>query len=247
MTRSWWRLCAALILSAALTLVAGCVLTAQAKPAQALQLRPVDEAAQEPAFHAYRADLIAAVRARSADGVLSAMGTDLRKRFEHWLRRPPAVFGGSEQEDWTRLEQLLVLGGTFTTTRGALKGRREFCAPYVYSAYPHPLPEDLRGELDPWVLLEADVPVHMDHDPASVVLTRLSFAVVKADGGGIPSRGGQPPTWTLVYLPGERIGYVLDSQIRDPVDYHACFATVEGRWQMVRFERGLSPAWTPIK
>jgi len=241
MIRSWLGLAGVL---ASLTC---CAVAVQGQPAQSVQLQPVDEAKLEPALLAFRTELLSAVRARRADGVLGAMSPNVRQQFQHWLRLPSEAFGGGEQEDWSQLEDVLVLGGSFTTTRGVVKGRREFCAPYVYSAYPHPLPADLQGERAPWVLLESDVEVHQHPDPSSDVLRRLSFALVKADGGGFPSRGGQQSTWALVQLPGGRTGYVRDSQIRDPDGYHACFALVEGNWKMVRFERGLTPAWTPIR
>ena len=78
----------------------------------------------------YREALLKAVRARDADGVLTAMAPDVRRRFEHWLRLPQKVFGGGEQEDWNHMEWLLALGGSFTTTRGA--GRR-----HPHAVVPH--------------------------------------------------------------------------------------------------------------
>src|SRR5215217_3998769 len=37
---------------------------------------------------------------------------------------------------WRQLKRALALGGAFTTSRGAVAGRREFCAPYTYGAFP---------------------------------------------------------------------------------------------------------------
>lgn len=211
--------------------------TAQSSP---VQVKPVDEASEDSVFSAYRSALRTAVRDRDVAALLTAVAPDLRSRLAEWLDPKRALHGG-EKEDWRELEQLLALGGTFTATRGAVKGRREFCAPYVYSAYPWPVPSGYGSEVDPSVLLEADVAVHAAPSSTSPVLTRLSYALVQEVGGGYPGDGRPGPTWTLVILQDDREGYVLDTQIRSPTDYHACFAQIEGRWQMVRFARDITP------
>ena len=215
--------------------------TVQGSP---VQVKPVDEASEDFVFSAYRSALRTAVRDRDVTALLTAVAPHLRSWLAEWLDPKRALHGG-EKEDWRELEQLLALGGTFTTTRGAVKGRREFCAPYVYSAHPWPVPSGYGSEVDPSVLLEADVAVHASPSSTSPVLTRLSYALVREVGGGYPGDGLPGPAWTLVILQDDREGYVLDTQIRSPTDYHACFAQIEGRWQMVRFARDITPTGPP--
>ena len=40
------------------------------------------------------------------------------------------AWNGGDNPSWAHLESALALGGSFTTTRGRVEQRREFCAPY---------------------------------------------------------------------------------------------------------------------
>ena len=68
---------------------------------------------------------------------------------------------------WPSTGELLVealsLGGTFTTTRGSIAGERQFCAPYVYSAFPKDY-TDRDKEGDPSVLIQKNVAVRARPD-----------------------------------------------------------------------------------
>jgi hypothetical protein len=130
------------------------------------RLPPLDEAAQDPTFDEFRTRLIAAVKARDAKFVIDAAVPLLQQRFKEGLALPPSAFAGPAREDaeWRELERVLLLGGSFTTTRGARRGRREFCAPYAYSTYPTQLNaivesmagHDVNPEGDPWVILGSE-------------------------------------------------------------------------------------------
>jgi hypothetical protein len=148
------------------------------------------------------------------------------------------LFAKRDSAPWKELEDLLSLGGTFTTTRGGRAGRREFCAPYTYSAYPKPPPRHLTGETDPWVVLGDNVLVRLQRSTAAPIIGRLSYNIIPAVGGFDPD----PKTgarWVAVELPNDREGWVLAEHIRDPEDYRACFAFVAGRWEMTLLERGV--------
>lgn len=240
------RICA---LTAAVLVVAG-PLAAQVRVGQRFQpsrqLRfpfpPVDEARLDPGFKAFRDRFIAAVKARDVSVVLKLMSPQLRSKLESWLSRPRSDFiGGAEQVDWGEFDRLLALGGSFTTWRGAVDGRREFCAPYVYSAYPSRIPAPIEGENDPWVIIKAHVPVRAEPSLKARVVTYLSYELVKADGwlGPDQENGLQ---WAEVALLNGREGYVREGDIRDPTDYHACFAKVDGQWLMTAFARDVYPA-----
>jgi hypothetical protein len=137
-------------------------------------------------------------------------------------------------------EHALALGGTFTTSRGAVPGRREFCAPYVYSAFPEELPRWLEGEENPWAIIGSNVPVREQPRPSARVLTRLSWELVKADGWRDADPKGRLQ-WANVTLPDGRSGYVQEGQIRPTTDYHVCFAKIDGRWLMTSFARDEYP------
>jgi hypothetical protein len=198
-------------------------------------LLPVDETDQDPQFAAFRRAFMQALIARDATVVLQAMLPDVQSRLSA-LALPREHFGGRGlHADWERLEELLALGGTFTTTRGAEVGRREFCAPYIYSAYPRPVPWDLADELDPWVIISPKAAVRAQPHESAAVLMWLSYELVKMSGDA------RDPEWYGVIGYDGREGWVASADIRDAADYHACFGQIDGRWLMTAFERGLPP------
>ena len=138
---------------------------------------------------------------------------------------------------------MLSLGGRFTTSRGAQPGRREFCAPYTYSAYPSQLNSiveamaghDDNPESDPWVILGERVPVLERPTASAPVVGYLSHTLV------IPSRAESPGSprvrWREIFMPDGQTGWIPAEQIRNPADYHACFARIDGQWRMTAFNR----------
>jgi hypothetical protein len=200
-------------------------------------LLPADEADQAPDFKEFRQSLLEAIRARDAATVLDATTPEIRARLSRLALPRERFVGGALDADWEHLEELIVLGGTFTTTRGAVAGRREFCAPYTYSAYPRPVDRDLAGELDPWIIISPKAALRSAPDPSAQVLTWLSYELVKPNGDA------RDDNWYGVVAHDGREGWVASSDIRDPDDYHVCFALINGRWLMTAFDRGLPPRY----
>jgi hypothetical protein len=73
----------------------------------------------------------------------------------------------------------LSLGGSFTASGSAQPGRREFCAPYVYSAFPTTLPPWIGGENLPWAVIREQTPVYERQDVSSRVIGRIGPAIVE--------------------------------------------------------------------
>jgi hypothetical protein len=196
-------------------------------------LPPQDEAALDPELATFRDRLLRALKGRDLKAILEIAAPAPRQRLE------VSASIGPQAEDWIHLERALTLGGTFTTTRGAVRGRREFCAPYTYSAYPtRPVPEDLAGEVDPWVIIGPKIELRLEPQSGAPRLITLSHELVKLSG---ESRDGGDPFWFGVVAPDGREGWVRSSEIRDPEDYHVCFARVDGQWLISVFRRGVSP------
>lgn len=195
---------------------------------------PVDEARQEPGLAAVRDRVFAAAKARDARTVMSFASQRLklgdsgdvddrsRRRFGEILSRP-------EDEAWGGLEGALSLGGAFTKTRGAVEGRREFCAPYVYAAFP----SDIVAEGTPWVILDKDVAVHAAPNRKSAVIGTLSYAIVQAPGNQRHDPLDYNTVWETI-ASDDKEAFVLASKIRDPEAYHVCFAN-EGGWVISAF------------
>ena len=106
------------------------------------KLRPVDEAAQDPTFAAFRARLRDAVRRHDSSYLLSILHPNIRTDFgggggiedfkKKWTPENPNA------KIWTVLDDILRLGGSF---RQFSADQKSFCAPYVFSEYPDDGPD----------------------------------------------------------------------------------------------------------
>lgn len=211
------------------------------EPPRDARLLPKDESGQAVGLRNFLDSLRSAVKDRDVTFILSASEWPVRQRFEFGLARPASASGGQEAADWAGLEGVLALGGAFTTTRGAVAGRKEYCAPYVYSAYPTTpeligMIERMPGhnenpEGEPWAVVGARVPVFKDPTPSSAVITHLSYDLVIVDESrtvGTPSQ-----LWHRVFTPRDGLGWLSGAQLRRPRDFRVCFAELNGTWRIV--------------
>ena len=110
-------------------------------------LLPVDEATHDNSLLKFRAELIAAVKRRDVEGVMRNVDANVDRSRDKDALRGRLSWNGGDNPSWAHLESALALGGSFTTTRGRVEQRREFCAPYTYSTYPWPVPLQFTDEL----------------------------------------------------------------------------------------------------
>src|SRR5258708_6102282 len=91
--------------------------------------RPVDEAPQDSSLAAVRKEALNAIRAKDAERLMSYFSDSFvfggERRDDNWLRLKHWLVSGPA-DDWAHLDRALSHGGAFTTTRGAVEGRREF-------------------------------------------------------------------------------------------------------------------------
>lgn len=207
-----------------------------------LELMPVDEADLEPTFRDYREVFLRALAARDAGRVVAMIHPVLRDRvFMQHLRRWPQKFADADESSaWRELEQAVSHGGAFTTTQGAVFGRREFCAPYAYAKYPRSSPVlSEMGEAEPWVVLGRNVAVRRSPSITAPVIARVSYQLLPVDDRDARDESGGPIVWQGVYLPNGWYGFVADDLLWGNRDHHACFAQIDGQWLLTKFARGL--------
>lgn len=232
------------VIAAVIALLVGRSATLMTQSATSARSRflfpPVDDAAQAPSFVAFRTQLLEALRRRDAAQVLTHVDESIyeiggKEAFAQ------ALSSNRGDDDYFRLlARVLEHGGAFTTTRGRTVGRREFCAPYVYSNFPRPVPESLTDEVDPWAVIQRDVIVRSRASDAAPAIERLSYELVKTTGAhsGHESRFSR---WYEVELAESKRGWVAASALMNPADYHACFARIGERWLLVDFSRRPPP------
>jgi hypothetical protein len=214
----------------ALVLLATAVAPARV-PAQIAKILPVDEAAREPDFFAFRARLLVAVQERDTNHLYGILAEDIHNSFggdggvsefkATWQPEQPGT------RLWRTLTEILALGGQFQKPSEGY-GEKMFVAPYVYSVRP-------AVAFDPWahgVVIGRGVRVRERPTAASETLAYLAFDVVRVpdwqprpDADGVPAR-----TWIPVELADGRAGFVAAEYLRRATAHRAVFVLRDGTW-----------------
>jgi hypothetical protein len=191
---------------------------------QAAPLLPVDEAAKQPDFFTFRAQLQTAIAKRDKAAVLAVVSKDVQNGFgdDNGINHFKKIWAidKSNSKLWETLGTVLALGGGFQQDGS-------FNAPYVSSHWP-----DVDG-FENIAIVGNKVNVRATPKADGKVLQTLSYEVVPVDA----TNNGNAQ-WVAVKLPAGKKGYVARSFARSPVDYRAFFAKVDGRWQMVSLLAG---------
>ena len=173
------------------------------------KLSPVDEAARDASFAAYRAKLLDAVRRHDAAAVVALSDPKIRTSFgagggsaalRGALARPAA---------WSEFETILTHGGSFREGM--------FWAPYVYSAWP----ESHDAFTEAAILGDA---VALRDAPNGKPVATLSYDLVHID----PAKNG----WRRITTADGRSGFVEDALVRSPIALRAGFVKTGDEWRM---------------
>ena len=217
-----------------LTLLVLCLLfLALAAAGQERYLRPVDEAAEDPSFLAFRTKLIAAAERKDGRYVLSMVDPKIQNGFGDrngiaWFRRDWKL-DRPDSEFWPKFLAVMKNGGSFIG-EGAKK-LSIFAAPYIYSSWP----EDLDA-FDHFAITGTDVNLRKEGRADAEVVGKLSHNIVKIEGD--IGNDGKTPEWRRVTTLGGLTGYVHRDYVRSSVDYRAGFEKKRGRWVMTFFLAG---------
>lgn len=189
--------------------------------ASSAELLPVDEAAKEPGFKEFRDKLLRAVGRKDGAYLLGALAPDILNSFgggggknefaRQWSLDSP------HSKIWKELGWILTHGGSFSADGS-------FCAPYVYSIWPH--------NYDPFeyaAVIAGAAPVRKTRSKASGVIARFRYEIVKV----LDQRWQEKKPEELVRVKGDSVeGFLPASGLRSPIDYRACFEKRKDRWVM---------------
>jgi hypothetical protein len=205
----------------------------QPAPYRPIPFPPVDEARNDPQLAAFRDTLLGIAKRRVVEELVAVASATVQIDGEPFAARLRRDFTDRVTPPWDAFREALSLGGAFTTTRGAIRGRREFCAPYVYGTFPSTLPPWIGGENLPRAITRSTTPVFEAPDRSSRVLARLGHVIVEYLDH-VPPEAAEPNDrgWVLIALSPTRKGYVSADAARSPRDWHVCLANEAGRWQI---------------
>lgn len=192
-------------------------------------LLPVDEAARNPSFFGFRAQLLAAIARRDTGALLAAVYPRIKNSFggndgivefrRLWKLKDP------RSRIWNELGTALALGGSFDA-----QGR--FIAPYVFSRWPEKI-----DAFENVAVIGDKVRIRSAAKPDAATLTSVDFAILRLAPRSRPPAGG-PAEWTAVVLPDGRRGYVQSRIVRSPVGYRAIFTRSASGWRLTNFVSG---------
>jgi len=192
------------------------------------RLCPVDDAAKDPSFDAYRQQLRAAVQQRDEAKLLPLIDPAIRTSFGDGggIDDFKSSLSRTEGSSWTVLEKVLSLGGSF---RGEGE-QASFWAPYVYSNWPE--------SIDPFQYVAAiRKGVFLRTTPAAAAHTvgTADWAILELLPADTP-----PSTrnWLHVKTADGQEGWVHTSDVHSPVGYRAGFNKMNGQWKMTAFVAG---------
>lgn len=182
-------------------------------------LLPIDQARQQADFSAFRARLLDAISRKDKTALLAVVHPEVLNSFggdggvtefvEQWK------LNGEASPVWPVLESVLRMGGSF-------EGPNRFSAPYVYSAWPSD-----RDAFEWIAVIKENVPVHAQPNPASPLLVRRSFCLLKL---------GEVKDWNASWIPVQlddgRSGFVAKAMVRSATDYRAIFEKTGKVWQL---------------
>jgi len=190
----------------------------QNRPAVPATCPPVDEAAKDPGFFLFRAQLQVAVARRDAQAVLKVTSPDVRislgpdDGFDSFKRK----LSNPQDEIWSEMATALALGGSFDTPSA-------FTAPYTFRC---------GGGYEWLAVIGSDVRVRSEPAMDARVISSVSFAVLK--GRLATTKSG----WADVELPDSRKGYIDAEFVRSPLDYRAYFEKSDRFWLLKAFLAG---------
>ena len=196
-------------------------------------MKPVDEAAKDASFLAFRTKLIAAAQRRDATYIFSIVDSKIKNGFggndgianfkREWK------LSSKNSKFWKEFLLVLKNGGAFE--KG---GRPSFIAPYTFSSWP----DDVDG-LEYQAIFGNNVNVRSEPRMNAGIVTKLSYNVIKIRYELVPKSGkSEYPGWWLIKTRGGLEGYVKREFIRGHLDYRAGFTKKRGVWKLDFFLAG---------
>lgn len=199
-------------------------------------VRPVDGAAKDASFVAFRTKLIAAAERRDVNYIISILDPKVRLSFggdegvadfkKFWN------IGQKDSLFWGEFLAVIKNGGSFSG-----EGRNKlslFTAPYTFSDWP----DDIDG-FEYHVIFGNRVNLRERPSMDARVVGQLSYNVVKIDGEKsvmLPDDRGFD--WVRVETLGGKKGFVKGDFVRSHIDYRAGFEKKGGVWKMTFFLAG---------
>jgi hypothetical protein len=198
-------------------------------------VRPVDEAAKDRSFLAFRTKLISAAERKDAKYIYSILDPNIKLSFggEEGIADLKNIWKPESKDTrfWDEFLPVIRTGGAFT---GVGRNRlNSFTAPYTFSSWP----DDIDG-FEYHAIFGNNVNLREGPSMDAKVLGRLSYNVIKVIRDADEFETEDVPGWYRIETMGGMSGYVSSKYVRSHLDYRAGFEKKRGVWKMTFFIAG---------
>ncbi len=205
--------------------------------AQSIPFAPIDEAAGNTGWQAYKSRLLASLEGRDRSALLEAIhpevdnGPDQPRGLEEFRRR--WSLDDEQSPVWRELVKSVGLGGAFVKNE---RGEARYCTPYVAAKW--------NTDFDPFrfgAIIVDEVLVKSEPSSGARTIARLTYELVPVeDWEVVDTTPGFPQKWTRIRV-RDTSGFIPEDQIRSPIEHMACFAPQGRNWRLVSFTAGYLP------
>jgi hypothetical protein len=218
------RLFAALIFGAALALSAHAA-------DKVLRLKPMDEGPRDTSFLKFRNDFKAIVARKDTAALMKIVMPNIKNSFggddgaanfkKMWKPADP------KSPVWPVLQLVLDMGGNFDS-------KTIFSAPYVFSAFP----SDVDG-FDTVAVTAPNAVMREEPKHDAAIVRKLDHDILNLVAGAkkLQHEAG-PDDWLEVTDAAGKRGFVVQRDVRSPIDFRAGFEKRKGRWRMTDLVAG---------
>ena len=196
--------------------------------------KPVDEAAKDSSFLAFRTKLIQAAQKRDVKFLLSITDKNIKNGFggedgiENFKKQWKIY--SSNSTFWKEFLIALNNGGAFDK-----RSKNSFFAPYLFTNFP----EDIDA-FEYQAIFGKNVILRSKPDVNSSIVANLSYNIVQTDReNSITAKNNKEKVlWVKVRTLGGKQGFVKPEFVRSSIDYRAGFDKIRGKWMLTFFLAG---------
>jgi hypothetical protein len=195
------------------------------------RLKRWDEGPQDASFLKFRNNLKDIIARKDASALFKVLASDIKIDF--------GGFGGGpefhkmwkpydkDSKVWAALSLVVEGGGNFDAPV-------QFSAPYVSSAFPSDL-----DEFEHLVVTADNAVMRAAPKPDAAVVRKLDLDILTiVKSASKPQHEAGPNDWSEVKDAKGVHGFVLDRDVRSPLDYRIQFVKQKGRWVIASFVAG---------
>ncbi len=195
------------------------------------RLKRWDEGPQDASFLKFRNELKQTIARKDASALFKVLASDIKIDF--------GGFGGGpefhkmwkpydkDSKVWAALSLVVEGGGNFDAPV-------QFSAPYVSSAFPSDL-----DAFEHLVVTADDAVMRAAPNANAPVVRKLDLDILTiVKSASKPQHEAGPNDWSEVKDAKGVQGFVLDRDVRSPLDYRALFVKQKGRWVITSFLAG---------